>query len=677
MRTGPYYGPDDNNKVKFDDVVKPSVPSSYTMPQPWPTPSAGGSGGCQNSQPSQCPQMPPCCYPNMPNNCCPIQPHIYNQPNHYAPMPQQYSPYSMQPQPQGFPNYLKPPDTIPTAVTKTDPLLPQGNSKKDIPSAVLVHEDQPKKIIITPEKEVNDPPATAPEYPIKPPPYAPASPIETLEQEEKKEEEKKKSQARFYVQVVATTLHLIATIFLVVIMFSCKSSKFFKRTYSIEAFDYDTYRNSEIDLNTCDSAMSCYRQGIPWDNQYEVSNAYWNPYALLFVMECITFSFSVFYLSAKLTENSATIRFISLSLFAIGAIAYAMHYFYIGQSNALEFFIVMGVSGFAFLAVWYHQVEVDSWRKKFDKDKKVSTKSVVSSDGRTWNIPLHLAAPSNWNILNPAWRKAQQEKYDKYHVFDEIATRMRVTLRYIEYTCTAPLLYLAMLCLLTVGTPFWAALGGYICILGCCLYGIPLQIMHIFEQTSDKLNQLIVDRNISNPMKTTKGKPIINTSIISSAGQGSHAYMPVPTKEPPLLGKENKAFYVAHYNEGLKNDTQITGVDLIFGFLFMGKYRSVWSCQLHLLQMCWICLTGGLLILCYLGRTILVASFLPVYVTASLWILLIFYCSFAIVGTLMIMWDYVMWNVIDIVYDVMSMLVKVLIVFILSGGYWQYHADTC
>jgi hypothetical protein len=57
--------------------------------------------------------------------------------------------------------------------------------------------------------------------------------------------------------------------------------------------------------------------------------------------------------------------------------------------------------------------------------------------------------------------------------FDERTTRI-VAFRYAEYCVTAPLLFLAVVCLLTVDSPAWLYLSGYFMIVACNLLGIAL-----------------------------------------------------------------------------------------------------------------------------------------------------------------------------------------------------------
>jgi hypothetical protein len=49
-----------------------------------------------------------------------------------------------------------------------------------------------------------------------------------------------------------------------------------------------------------------------------------------------------------------------------------------------------------------------------------------------------------------------------------------IAFRYSEYCLTAPLLFLAVACLLTVDAPAWLFLSGYFLILACNLLGIVL-----------------------------------------------------------------------------------------------------------------------------------------------------------------------------------------------------------
>ncbi len=51
---------------------------------------------------------------------------------------------------------------------------------------------------------------------------------------------------------------------------------------------------------------------------------------------------------------------------------------------------------------------------------------------------------------------------------------MIVAFRYAEYCVTAPLLFLAVVCLLTVDAPAWLFLSGYFMVMACNLLGIAL-----------------------------------------------------------------------------------------------------------------------------------------------------------------------------------------------------------
>lgn len=51
---------------------------------------------------------------------------------------------------------------------------------------------------------------------------------------------------------------------------------------------------------------------------------------------------------------------------------------------------------------------------------------------------------------------------------------MIVAFKYAEYCVTAPLLFLAVVCLLTVDAPAWIFLSGYFMVMACNLLGIAL-----------------------------------------------------------------------------------------------------------------------------------------------------------------------------------------------------------
>jgi hypothetical protein len=60
-----------------------------------------------------------------------------------------------------------------------------------------------------------------------------------------------------------------------------------------------------------------------------------------------------------------------------------------------------------------------------------------------------------------------------------------VAFRYAEYCVTAPLLFLAIVCLFTVDAPAWIYLSGYFLLMACNLFGMALHysIMSAWDVT--------------------------------------------------------------------------------------------------------------------------------------------------------------------------------------------------
>jgi hypothetical protein len=475
-------------------------------------------------------------------------------------------------------------------------------------------------------------------------------------------------------KIVLTVLHGITAILILAFLFACNTTQFNRYMYSMEAFDFNTYKNSPWNQYTCNTSVACFREGIPWDDQYRPVNFYWNSYVLLFVFEWITTAFCLFYLrhvpnytnnQEKQNKGMFAFKIASLCVLFVGVIIYITYFAYYKQSNWLEFIAVAFSFTLSALVFFIFDVQITKWLSIIPSERH----ALVNMNGRTWKIhPKFLSNDEN--------EEDTSEKQHDMSLRDEMQLRMEVVLRYLEYTCTAPLLYLALLCIMTVGTPYWAALGGYVCIFASCMYGIPLHIMHVFEKTMIRLKKMLhpdvegeTDPLVGKQAMKQGKKPIILTQIYPWQA------LEASSKEAWKIGQLQ---YVSEYNNKLNKEKDSVLHHFLWGWLFMGKYRSTWAAKLQYLQISWIHLVMALTIVIYLGRTLLTNSFLPMYVNASLWILFILYSSFGIAATLFyLVLNDSLWKHMDMVLDILSFMAKVPIVFILAVGYINMPGNTC
>jgi uncharacterized membrane protein len=86
----------------------------------------------------------------------------------------------------------------------------------------------------------------------------------------------------------------------------------------------------------------------------------------------------------------------------------------------------------------------------------------------------------------------------------------------------------------------------------------------------------------------------------------------------------------------------------------------------------------ALTILIYLGREVLVTTFLPMYITAALWIMIILYSSFGLVASLFYYFiDALYWQYMEVALDVLSFTAKVPVILILGAGYMNMPGNSC
>ena len=522
----------------------------------------------------------------------------------------------------------------------------------------------------------------------------------------------------FALRAVIFGLHFVAAMIVLGVMFGCEMTQFNESMFGNWAYDYATWAASAQYDGTCTTAMSCYRQGKPWDNGYTIpNNLYWNPYGLLFIMEWVTMGMAGYYLTQSMLykfpqygKHELIARVLCCLWNAVGLVIYIIYFGYYHQTNWMEFFLAIIAFSVSTLAIFFYHVLVDMWLNLLPHGinaKDVPTAIIVDTQQRAWNIPRRFV---KGNAYTRVGTDIGQLVMEEYEIGKEFRIRFAPVLRYAEYAITSPILYLAMMDIMLVGPPYWAMGIGFICMVACCLYGIPLHIMHIMEQTMERLQQVLHDKfQIDPPPKENPHQQItiVEPSIPTEPGEDPqpvqpvvHVVHPQPTapdwpetdkfmKRKPIIqvsilgnkmsSEEMRIAYVRNYNNKIDMDEDLQGwFNTIWAWGLLGKWRSNWVAKLHYMQMSWYCLMVALGILIYLGRMVLATTLIPSYVLACLWILIIMYASFGIVASLFygLLGDG-SWVYMDLTLELLSLFAKVPIIIILAAGYLGTPGATC
>lgn len=159
-----------------------------------------------------------------------------------------------------------------------------------------------------------------------------------------------------------------------------------------------------------------------------------------------------------------------------------------------------------------------------------------------------------------------------------------------EYCITAPLLFLAVLCLLTVDAPAWLFLMGYWMIQACNAIGIGFHYSVCCDLIKEALRSLL-DKTTQDATTPTPNGPQRATSSFLS---------------------------------------------WIKGLIVNGSWTDKWGHWVSMLNDAWVCLLipiGGLVYMCR-GWLLHFSGDMPWLAVVMIWQLLIMYCLFGIIPTI-------------------------------------------
>ena len=421
-------------------------------------------------------------------------------------------------------------------------------------------------------------------------------------------------------RVVVFVLHFLAACGFVMVSFVC----------DVEGISQQgTYDVMEQGYPDCEGAMKaqCFRAGVPWVDDAELDRHLWNPYEMIFVFEWISAGFALFYLRRALPWVRK--YYLCLAWDGLGIVAIVFWHVRTGVNGwgqALVCIFSLWLCSLVHLG-WDNEIEGLLEELRSEKTKSAEAQLTVVA-GRLWKIPTRLGKPLKQTVKSKPrsvfgyvgeatgdeseqTEEAQEEKEldsKKADGYEWSAVNLRaqleILLRYIEYSLSAPLLFIAILCMVVVDAPVWMYLGGYALVQACNLQGIPLHLMCMLLEDGPRIGA------------------ITSKSAIGDASSWIER-----------------------------------NVHTVAGFLGVGHWRDMWVNQLCHLQGAWISLSAALLIILYVARDVFFSDVVPMQIKFLLWWLVFSYASFGFVATV-VYGFHIGRTHLDVYFDVLSLLAK-------------------
>jgi hypothetical protein len=421
-------------------------------------------------------------------------------------------------------------------------------------------------------------------------------------------------------RIVVFVLHFLAACGFVMVSFVCDVKGISQQ---------GTYDAVEEGYPDCEGDMKaqCFRAGVPWVDDAELDKHMWNPYEMIFVFEWISAGFALFYLRRALPWVGR--YYLCLAWDGLGIVAIVFWHVRTsvnGWGQAMLCIFSLWVCGLVHLG-WDN--EIGELLMELEAEKKVQTGTQLTVvAGRLWKIPARLGKPLKQTVKSrprsvfryvgeaaadesEQSEEAQEEKEldsKKEDGYEWSAVNLRaqleILLRYIEYSLSAPLLFIAILCMVVVDAPVWMYMGGYALVQACNLQGIPLHLMCMLLEDGPRIGAV--------------------TSRNTTADTSSWIERNVHT---------------------------------LAGFLGVGHWRDLWVNQLCHLQGAWISLSMALLIILYVARDVFFSDVVPMQIKFLLWWLIVSYGSFGLVASVVYGFHVGRKNL-DVYFDVLSLLAK-------------------
>ena len=224
-----------------------------------------------------------------------------------------------------------------------------------------------------------------------------------------------------------------------------------------------------------------FRAAYPWAEDGELVGNEWNPFALIFVFEWLTAAFALRPLATlQFTSRPDRVLWAWLIWLAAGlAVFITWTATNSGGPNVLMLVTVL-VSFLVCAALGYFTLAPDITADPPPEAPAPKKNAAKDPQGRIWSIPITVAglrARKDGPPYHNYSRLSAGENGITPLTLQELKTQEYTTgvvLRYAEYCVTAPLLFLAVVCLIVPDPPAWLFITGYWLVLICNAIGITL-----------------------------------------------------------------------------------------------------------------------------------------------------------------------------------------------------------
>jgi hypothetical protein len=226
----------------------------------------------------------------------------------------------------------------------------------------------------------------------------------------------------------------------------------------------------------------------PWDEGAEFYTHQWNPFALIFVFEWLTAAFALRPLLYYYNGRTQAFLYIAFAWLAVGLVLF-IGWCATNSGGVHTAMLITGIGSFLVTA-WLcdqtfkstHQTEDElEGRLLADRPRDDDFKDLT---GRVWKVPRRVAGLRYRGVANGEQGQPGPDKEErKYEIV------YGVVFRYAEYCLTAPLLFLAVVCLLVVDAPGWLFLTGFWLVLVCNALGIALHLSVCAHRGSSRLTE--------------------------------------------------------------------------------------------------------------------------------------------------------------------------------------------
>jgi hypothetical protein len=237
-------------------------------------------------------------------------------------------------------------------------------------------------------------------------------------------------------------------------------------------------------LNRDDGFMAAY----PWDEGGEFVTHNWNPFALIFVFEWLTAGFALRPLRYFVNDTSVLVN-LWIWWLALGLTLF-LGWTFSNSGGVCVAMLLVVIFSFALSAIvcYYSLLRHEGWAMGARHTKLAAGHDTYNDrEGRAWKVPNSVQGLSN-RRGGCMHLDVEPEIQAEPHVGMEYERVWGVVVRYAEYCITAPLLFLAVLCLLVVDAPAWLFLTGYWLLVVCNAVGIALHLSFTDPSVSTKDN---------------------------------------------------------------------------------------------------------------------------------------------------------------------------------------------